>query len=103
MSDEFTTTVALLHDVVEDTEYTLEDIRALGFPEEVISALNLLTHRADVPYLDYVSAIKTNPIAREVKLADLRHNSDTTRLDSVDSKTLARVEKYKQAMELLKG
>ena len=101
MADELTAAAALLHDVVEDTPYTLDDLRSQGFPETVIDALELLTHREGVSYFDYVAAIKLNPIARQVKMADLRHNSDLTRLDVVDSKALARVEKYKKALEIL--
>lgn len=101
MSDELTAAAALLHDVVEDTPYTLDDLRSQGFPETVIDALELLTHREGVSYFDYVAAIKLNPIARQVKMADLRHNSDLTRLDVVDSSALARVEKYKKALEIL--
>lgn len=101
MSDENTTLVALLHDVVEDTPYTLEDLRAMGFPAEVLEAVALMTHEKQVPYLDYVGALRSNPLARRVKLADLRHNSDLTRLDVVDDATLARAEKYRKAIALL--
>lgn len=101
MTEELTTVTALLHDVIEDTHYTLSDLREMGFPEEVLAALTLLTHDDDTPYLDYVARLKSNPIARAVKLADLRHNSDLTRLDHVDARVLKRAEKYRQAMELL--
>ena len=101
MEDENTTIVALLHDLVEDTPYTLTDLEAMGFPQAAIDAIALMTHADDVPYMDYVAKIKENPIARAVKLADLRHNSDTTRLDTVTNKDLARVEKYRAAMDLL--
>ena len=103
MTDEATTITALLHDVVEDTDYTLEDLRAMGFPPEALDAIELMTHDPAVPYLDYVAKIKTNPIARAVKLADLRHNSDLTRLDAVDDQALARVEKYHRAIQLLQA
>lgn len=102
MVDEATTCVALLHDVVEDTETTFEALEREGFTAEIIEALKLLTHNDAVPYMEYVVAIKNNPIAKTVKLADLAHNSDLTRLDVVDEKAVKRVEKYKQAMELLK-
>ena len=101
MTEELTTVTALLHDVIEDTHYTLSDLREMGFPEEVLAALTLLTHDDDTPYLDYVARLKSNPIARAVKLADLRHNSDLTRLDHVDARVLKRAEKYRKAMELL--
>lgn len=101
MDTEETVCVALLHDVVEDTDYTLEDLIAMGFPKPVTDALALMTHDENVPYLDYVAKLKDNPVARQVKLADLKHNSDLTRLDRVDEKALERVEKYRKAMELL--
>lgn len=102
MTDEATTIVALLHDVVEDTNYTLNDLENMGFCKEVIDALALLTHDPDVPYMDYVLKIKDNPIAKAVKLADLKHNSDVSRLDVVDEKAIKRREKYQEAMDLLK-
>ena len=100
MTSEAATVAALLHDVAEDTDITLEDLRAMGFGDEVCDALALLTHREGVPYMDYVAAIRPNPIARAVKLADLMHNSDLSRLDTVDEKALARVQKYKKAIAL---
>ena len=101
MTDEISTVCALLHDVVEDTDYTFEDMKEMGFPDEVIAVLKLLTHDGEVPYMEYVRCLSDDPVARRVKLADLAHNSDLTRLDKVDEKALQRVEKYKQATELL--
>ncbi len=101
MSDEISTICALLHDVVEDTEYDFDDIYKMGFPQEVIDVLRLLTHDDNVPYMEYVRKISTNPIAKQVKLADLKHNSDFTRLNAIDEQALARGEKYKKAIELL--
>ena len=101
MDSETTICVALLHDVVEDTSMTFEDLQAEGFSPEIIDALKLLTHDDAVPYMEYVKEIKKNPIATKVKLADLRHNSDLTRLDKVNEKALKRVEKYKKAIEML--
>lgn len=101
MTDEISTVCALLHDVVEDTDYTLEDLSKMGYPSEVIDVLRLLTHAPEVPYFDYVKAISVNPIAKQVKLADLAHNSDVTRLDEIDDKAVARTEKYKKAIALL--
>lgn len=101
MEDENTTIVALLHDVIEDTDFTLDDLRSWGFNKSVIEALALMTHDENVPYMDYIAKLQTNPIARAVKLADLRHNSDLTRLDIVDERALSRVRKYAQAIKLL--
>ncbi len=103
MKDETTTIVALLHDVVEDTEMTLDDLRKEGFGDEVTDALALLTHNPQVPYMDYVEQIKTNPVAKAVKLADLTHNSDLTRLDSITDFDLKRNEKYREAIQRLRG
>jgi (p)ppGpp synthase/HD superfamily hydrolase len=101
MKDENTTIVALLHDVVEDTEYTIQDLKNMGFKEEVIEAISMLTHDDDIPYDEYVLNIKSNHIARAVKLADLMHNSDLSRLENVTEKDLKRVEKYKRAIKSL--
>lgn len=101
MPDENTTVAALLHDVVEDTAYTLEDLRAEGFPEMAMEAIALLTHDPTEPYFDYVRRIAAHPVAKIVKLADLRHNSDPTRMDTMDARALARAEKYRKAMEIL--
>ena len=103
MTDEDTTVVALLHDVMEDTPHTEQDLRALGIGDAVIEALRLLTHDPTVPYMDYVAQIKSNPIAKTVKLADLRHNSDLTRMspDMIDDRALKRKAKYLAAIELL--
>ena len=103
MTDEATTIVALLHDVVEDTDYTLEDIAAEGFGEDILEAVALMTHEDDVPYLDYVAKLKDNPIARAVKLADLAHNSDLSRIGEIDEETKQRLEKYKKAKAILES
>lgn len=103
MDSEEAVTLALLHDVVEDTATTPEELARMGFPPRVLSALALLTHADDVPYMDYVAKIAQDPLATQVKLADLRHNSDLTRLDAVDDHALARQEKYRQAIQLLES
>jgi (p)ppGpp synthase/HD superfamily hydrolase len=100
MDDEYSTCVALLHDVVEDTDMTLDELSEI-FPKEVTDAISMMTHDDSIPYLDYVREIKNNPIAAKVKLADLKHNSDLTRLDVIDNKALERVEKYKKAISIL--
>jgi len=92
MDDEYSTCVALLHDTVEDTDMTLEQL-AETFPKEVVDAVALLTHDESEPYLDYVARIKSNPLAKKVKLADLRHNSDESRTPDADA---AAKESWKQ-------
>lgn len=78
MDDEISCCAALLHDVVEDTDVTMAELARI-FPKEVIEVLKLLTHDKNVDYFDYVWAIRGNPTAVKVKLADLKHNSDQTR------------------------
>ncbi len=101
MQTEETTVVALLHDLIEDTDYTIEDLTSMGFGKNITDAIALMTHADNVAYMDYVRKIKNNPIAKAVKLADLKHNSDLTRLDVVDEKALNRREKYLKAIKLL--
>lgn len=92
--------VALLHDVVEDTNITFEQLEK-EFSANVIQALKLLTYDDSVPYMDYVRKLKNNSIAKNVKLADLRHNSDVTRLDEMSEKDKLRNIKYSEAMRIL--
>lgn len=102
MKDEYSCVVALLHDVVEDSELTFEDLEN-EFPKDIIDALKLLTHDPKVEYMDYVKEIKNNEIARIVKMADLTHNSDLTRLDVIDEKVLIRNDKYQKALRYLQN
>lgn len=83
MEDEICCCVAILHDTVEDTHITLEDLAA-EFPPEVVEAVGLLTHEEGTDYFDYVRRIRSNPIAKNVKLADLAHNSNATRFAGVE-------------------
>ena len=96
--DEELKIIACLHDVPEDdprgAEVVLRELRLLGFSERIIKALDLLTHRKDVPYNEYIKALSFNKDARLVKLADLRDNSDITRLKGLRKKDLERMEKY---------
>ena len=100
MDNENECIVALLHDVVEDTDITFEQLEK-EFPTEVIQALKLLTHDKNVDYMDYIEKIKKNSIAKKVKIADITHNSDETRLDEITPNDITRREKYKKALELL--
>ncbi len=101
MVDEVRTIVALLHDVVEDTKWTLADLTFFG--EDVIEALRLLTHDNDVPYQEYIEKLSKNPISRDVKMKDLAHNSDLTRLKVITLKDFKRAEKYKKSMNYLQS
>ena len=100
MEDEDSVCTALLHDVVEDhgDRYPFERLAQAGFPEPVLRALRLLIHEDGVPYMDYVQALAEDPIARRVKLADLRHNTDTRRLGGAPPR---KYELYRQAIRYL--
>lgn len=101
METEYEICTALLHDVVEDTDVTLEELRAKGIPEEILEAVDLLTHRKNVPYLDYIREIKNNKLAAKVKLADLIHNSAPDRQPVMDAHTINRLDKYEKAKKIL--
>ena len=92
--------VALLHDTVEDTNITFEVLEK-EFSTTVIEALKLLTHDESIDYFDYVRKLKNNPIAKKVKLADLYHNSDITRMENTTEKDWKRKEKYHKATLIL--
>lgn len=92
---------ALLHDVVEDSDYTFEDLKCEGIDDDVIEVLKILTKDKSISYEDYIKKIKQNDIATEVKLLDLAHNSDLKRLKEITDDDRARLEKYKRAMEIL--
>ena len=93
--------VAYLHDVIEDTELTLEDLREYGFSEEVLKAVDVITKKKGQDYQTYLYSVKGNKLARVVKLADLRHNSDLTRLMNITEKDRERKEKYQKAIDFL--
>lgn len=94
--------VALLHDTIEDTEVTEEEIRAL-FGDRIADAVACMTHEEGVPYMDYIRKIKANPLAASVKLADLRHNMDLTRIKEPTDKDFDRLKKYHAAKALLEN
>ena len=93
--------VALLHDVLEDSGFTAEDLRLAKIPEHIIEAVETLTHKEGVPYDDYISAIKKNELARKVKMSDLTHNMDLSRLNEITEKDRQRKEKYERAYAVL--
>ncbi len=93
--------VAVMHDIVEDTDITLDDLRNEGFSGEVIDAIECVTKREGEDYQSFIDRIAHNPLATKVKLADLEDNMDLSRLSDVTEKDLERVEKYKKAKEQL--
>jgi (p)ppGpp synthase/HD superfamily hydrolase len=92
---------AILHDVVEDTPYTLERLRALGYPEEVLGALDCLTKREGESYEAFIERLRPHPLARRVKLADLEDNMDVRRLPSVGPREAERLTRYRAAWSRL--
>jgi (p)ppGpp synthase/HD superfamily hydrolase len=93
--------VAVMHDIVEDTDITLDDLRNEGFSEQVISAIECVTKGEEEDYDSFIERISHNPLAIQVKLADINDNMDLSRLSNVTEKDLERVEKYKKAKEKL--
>src|SRR5918911_3075057 len=97
MNSEAAMMAAVLHDVVEDTDWTLERLRREGFPEEVLEAVDCLTHRDGESYEEFVERVRTNPVARQVKIADLEDNMNIRRMSRLAAKDLERLEKYHRA------
>ncbi|MHA3042469.1 GTP pyrophosphokinase [Streptococcus sp. 517s] len=93
--------VALLHDVIEDSPFTAEELLLAGLPETVVAAVQILSKKKGQDYQTYLENVKSNPLARAVKLADLKHNSDLSRLETITDKDLERLEKYKRAIDYL--
>lgn len=94
--------VAFLHDVVEDTDHTFDDLRNLGFSERIITAVDCLTRRKGESYDAFVLRIAPNPLARAVKLADLEDNMDVRRSSrEMKDKDAERMEKYRKAWQYL--
>lgn len=101
MNTEETVITALLHDIIEDTPLTVAWLREQGFSEPVLEALTLLTHKKTMPYMEYIRRLRNNEIAYQVKLEDLKHNLDSSRLDTLDGKDKKRLEKYQEAISYL--
>lgn len=93
--------VALLHDVVEDSEATIEDLAKAGFPVKILKAVELLTKTEQKLYEDYIQEIKKNDLARVVKLADLKDNMNISRLKALSENDKLRIKKYRAAFKLL--
>jgi len=93
--------IALLHDVVEDSDITIEQLKKEGFSESTLEAINLLTKTSDCSYEDYLLRIKSNKLALEIKKADLMDNLDNSRLAELNSSDYKRIDKYKKALDLL--
>jgi (p)ppGpp synthase/HD superfamily hydrolase len=94
---------AVLHDVLEDTAITPDQLKEMGFSERVREALDSVTKRAGETYEDFVRRAASHPIGKKVKLADLRDNMDLSRLERITDKDLERLKKYHNALKILKS
>ena len=102
MQDEYSTTVALLHDVVEDTDYTLDKLIEDGFPDEIVEAVDAITRRSGEDYFVYIDRVKANALATTVKIADLEHNTDDSRLAILSDANIKK-QRYEKAKRVLKN
>lgn len=96
-------TVAYLHDVLEDTVTTEDDLKKEGFPAEIIEAVKTLTKYKDETYEEFIKRVGKNPLATKVKLSDLANNMDISRIPNPSEKDYERIEKYRKAAEYLKN
>jgi (p)ppGpp synthase/HD superfamily hydrolase len=97
--------VAVLHDVVEDTSVTLDDLRKVGYPPHILDAVDAISKRKDVdePYSQYILRVRANPLATKVKIADLQDNANLGRLPKVEAFDLKRLDRYNRALQFLTG
>ncbi|TEU14467.1 MAG: GTP pyrophosphokinase [Anaerolineales bacterium] len=93
--------VAILHDVLEDTQYTLLDLQQAGYLEQVLEALDCLTRRENETYEEFIERVETNPLARKVKIADLEDNMDIRRISAPQEKDMERLKRYRRAWSAL--
>lgn len=94
--------VALLHDVIEDSDVTIEDLSKY-FDRDIVLAVDCITKKKDQDYQNYLNIVKNNELARKVKIADLTHNSDLNRLEKITEVDRMRKEKYLKAIEFLRN
>lgn len=101
MESEAAMIAAALHDVVEDSDWTLEQLRGEGFSEKVLQAVDCLTRRDSESYDEFIARVRANAIARQVKIADLEDNMNVKRIGEMTTKDMARIEKYHRAWRIL--
>ncbi len=97
MKTEEEMTAAILHDVIEDTQHTLQELRDAGYSEAVVEAVDALTRRDNESYEEFTQRVKQNPMARRIKLADLEDNMDIRRFAKFDEQEVERLKKYWRA------
>lgn len=93
--------VAILHDIIEDTDVTEDYLLKIGLSKRIVDAVVALTRSEDIDYQEYIKNLSSNPLAKEVKLADLEHNMDLKRLPTLEEKDLERNRKYQIAYHYL--
>lgn len=101
LDDQISQSVALLHDVIEDSDTTEDDLREDGFPESVISAVVALTRRKGESYEAFIDRVRVHPLARKIKLLDIEDNMNLLRLNAVTENDLQRIAKYHRAWKRL--
>ena len=94
-------TIAYLHDVCEDTPFGIDDLTELGFPDEIVQSVRVLTRAKGIPYNEYIEQVKQDDNARKVKISDLRHNMDISRIPEPTDADYRRLEKYQKALDYL--
>jgi (p)ppGpp synthase/HD superfamily hydrolase len=103
LSSETERMVGVLHDVIEDTDYTFDALRSLGYSEDILRALDGVTRREDESYEAFVQRSKANPISKKVKLADLEDNMDLHRMAGVSEEDMQRLIRYRRAWATLQN
>lgn len=93
--------IAILHDIIEDTDVTEDYLLKIGLSKRIVDAVVALTRSEDMDYQEYIKNLSSNPLAKEVKLADLEHNMDLKRLPTLEEKDLERNRKYQIAYHYL--
>ena len=93
--------VAILHDVIEDSSLSVGDLKEIGFPQDIVEAIDALTKRKGEQYEDFILRIKFNGMAKRVKIEDIKDNMNLLRIPNVDEVDLARVKKYHHALKVL--
>ncbi|EEY34600.1 hypothetical protein [Pseudoleptotrichia goodfellowii] len=95
--------VALLHDIVEDTDVTIDKLKKAGFSKEIVKAVEVITKKKNQEYFRYLTKVKNNKIAKSVKIEDLKHNMNLKRIKNISGKDYKRFEKYKEALKILEN
>lgn len=93
--------VAVLHDVIEDSEVTSDDLKNYGFSDAIVNAVECLSRKVNENYEDFINRVSLNELAKKIKIADIKDNLDVTRLSELSEKDLKRLKKYHGALKFL--